>query len=77
MCDGLSCSYCQTEIINGQQISHCEDCGISSHVKCSHELQIDCIQSENEQPRKFINNENVKISKFESWVTIQKYANTY
>lgn len=68
---GLQCSYCKTEITNGQQISQCAECRVSTHVTCSYELLPDCIASKEEKTVTPISNCNQeKNSEIESWVTI-------
>lgn len=68
---GLLCSHCKTEILNGQQISQCQECRVSTHVTCSHELQPDCTlyKKEEKEITPAFNDEKIK-SNIESWVTI-------
>lgn len=68
---GLKCSHCKTEITNWQQISQCQECRVSTHVTCSHELLPDCTPlNKEETPTAPVLNECQNASEIESWVTI-------
>jgi len=68
---GLNCSHCKNEIMSGQQISQCQECRVSTHVTCSHELLPDCTPLKNqEKPTAPVLVDDEKTSKIESWVTI-------
>jgi len=68
---GLQCSHCKTEIMSGQQISQCQECRVSTHVTCSHELLPDCTPLEKEEKSTVpILDDCQKKSEIESWVTI-------
>ncbi|KAE9542770.1 hypothetical protein AGLY_002681 [Aphis glycines] len=69
--DGLQCSHCKTEIVSRQQISQCQECRVSTHVTCSHELLPDCTPiKKEEETTKPILSDNKKKTEIESWVTI-------
>ncbi|XP_050433505.1 citron Rho-interacting kinase-like isoform X2 [Adelges cooleyi] len=60
---GLLCSHCQLEVTVGQQLSDCQECRVSTHVTCSHELLADCTGA-----RKKDNDGNQ--AEIESWITV-------
>lgn len=68
----MQCSYCKTEITNGQQMSQCVECRVSTHVTCSYELLPDCTASKEQKmvTPDFSNHNQEKNSEIESWVTI-------
>lgn len=69
--DGFNCSHCKSEIMSGQQISQCQECRVSTHVTCSHELLPDCTPlNTEEKPTAPLLNECQKKNNIESWVTI-------
>lgn len=69
--DGFKCSHCRTEITKWQQISQCQECRVSAHVTCSHELLPDCTPSiKEEKPTAPVLDECQKSLEIESWVTI-------
>lgn len=53
-----------------QQISQCQECRVSTHVTCSHELLPDCTPIKKEQTATPILSDTEKKSEVESWVTI-------
>lgn len=55
--------------MSGQQISQCQECRVSTHVTCSHELLPDCIKNK-EKSMTPVLSECEKKSQIESWVTI-------
>lgn len=65
---GLQCSHCVGDIVNGQQISQCQECRVSTHVTCSHELPPNCTPIKKEEKSK--DSEKEVTSEIESWVTI-------
>lgn len=68
---GLSCTHCKTEIMCGQQISQCQECRVSTHVTCSHELLPDCTPLNKEKkPTAPVLDECQRKCEIESWVTI-------
>lgn len=71
---GLLCSHCKAEILSGQQISQCQECRVSTHVTCSHELKPDCTPLNKLKDDKVLtpvpSNDSVTKSQIESWVTI-------
>lgn len=69
--DGLQCSHCKSEIVSRQQISQCQECRVSTHVTCSHELLPDCTPMKKEKETITpILSDNKKNTEIESWVTI-------
>jgi hypothetical protein len=57
--------------MNGQQISQCQECRVSTHVTCSHELRPDCTPLPKEKIATApVINDSEKTSKIDSWVTI-------
>ncbi|XP_050431701.1 citron Rho-interacting kinase-like [Adelges cooleyi] len=67
---GLQCSYCESEIMVGQQLCQCQECRVSTHVTCSHELLEDCTGVSKDEEKSTIKCENHKNSQIESWITI-------
>lgn len=75
MRNGLQCSHCKSEIMSGQQISQCQECRVSTHVTCSHELLPDCtVLKKEEIVTAPVFNDDEKKSEIESWVTIWEYV---
>jgi len=69
--DGLQCTHCKTEIVSGQQISQCQECRVSTHVTCSHELLPDCTPIKKEESTTpVVLSDSEKKTEIESWVTI-------
>lgn len=67
---GLQCSHCNTEIMSGQQISQCQECRVSTHVTCSHELQPDCsVQKKEDKALTPVLSGTENKSEIESWIT--------
>lgn len=57
--------------MSGHQVSQCQECSVSTHVTCSHELPPDCglLDKQVESTTPFLNNCS-KRCEIESWITI-------
>lgn len=56
--------------MSGQQISQCQECRVSTHVTCSHELQPDCSAlKKNDTALTPVLSDTENKSEIDSWIT--------